>query len=131
MAGYLSLLIALIVMSNLTLGYFNLAYSADDGLASAESRTLWSELKRVSAEHGILIEGLEKTRTSPARPAQGSLREQLQSLLFDFNYVLIQSPHGGVKQVFILNQKGAILETPKRIVLNTTRSGSHHLIQVT
>lgn len=131
MAGYLRLFIALIVMSSLTLGYFDLAYGADNELASSKNRSLWSELKRVSAEHDIIIEGLEKTRTSPARPAQGSLREQLQSLLFDFNYVLIQSPGGGVKQVFILNQKGAIPETPKRIVLNTTRSGNHHVVQVT
>jgi clan AA aspartic protease (TIGR02281 family) len=130
-AGYWRLLINFIVMSNLILGQLSLAHGADDDLVPQLSGTLWDELKKVSAEHGILIKGLDKTREFPARPsAQGSLQEQLQKLLFDFNYVLIQSPDGSIKQVFILNQKEAAPKTPDQITLSTTRSGNHHIVQV-
>jgi clan AA aspartic protease (TIGR02281 family) len=117
-------------MGYVALGLLGPAYGTDDSLTPTLGWTLLDELKKVSAEHGIIIEGLEKTRAFPARPAQGSLREQLQRLLSDFNYVLVQSPDSGVKQVFILNQKKAVLKTPEHIILNTTRSGNHHVVQV-
>jgi clan AA aspartic protease (TIGR02281 family) len=128
--GYLRLLIPLIVMGNLTLGHSSLAYGTDDELAPMPGGTLWDELKKVAAKYGIIIKGMGKTRDSPARPAQGALQEQLRKLLFDFNYVLVQSSDGGIKKVFILNQKEAAPEIPEQIILNTTRSGNHHVVQV-
>lgn len=116
--------------SCLLLALLSPAYGADDEIESPLERTLLEELKAVSAAHGILIEGLEKTSDFPARPVRGSLREQLQQLLFDFNYVLVQSPDGGVEKIFILNQKEAVPDIPEHIVLNTIRSGDHHVVEV-
>ncbi|KFI23110.1 retropepsin-like aspartic protease family protein [Nitrosococcus oceani] len=107
--------------------------AAGDDPELLPGRTLLEELEGLSAEHGILIEGLEKTSAAPARFAHGSLREQLRQLLFDFNYVLVQSPGGGIEKIFILNQKKAAPEPPEypeRIVLNTLRNGDHHVVQV-
>lgn len=116
----------------LVLGFLSPLYGAGDDPELLPDRMLLEELEGVSAEYGILIEGLEKTSAAPARSAQGSLREQLRQLLFDFNYILVQSPGGSVEKIFILNQKKAAPEPPEypeHIVLNTIRNGDHHVVR--
>ncbi|ADE16238.1 conserved hypothetical protein [Nitrosococcus halophilus Nc 4] len=104
--------------------------TAQEPLAKVE-RTLNEELKRLSAMHGIVIEGLEKTKTALAPSVQGPLRQQLQKLLADFNYVIIQTPDKEIERVLILRPKEATPDIPEQIVLATERSGNHHVVRVT
>ncbi|BAW80218.1 A32 family peptidase [Candidatus Nitrosoglobus terrae] len=125
--GYLGLFISFIVISQLILGYLNRAYGAVNNF----DETLQDELKAIATKHDILIKGLDKTREISARPLiQGSLQEQLQGLLINFNYVFIHAADSGIKEVLILSQKKAAPEIPDQIILNTTRKGNHHLVQV-
>lgn len=112
-------------------GILTSACAASHKQSLHSSTTLEDKLKRLSAKYGILIEGLEKTGHSPARPTQGPLQQQLKKLLADFNYVLIQSPDKGVEQIIILNPKDTSPPLPERIVLTTERIGNHHVIRAT
>ncbi|QBQ55525.1 retropepsin-like aspartic protease family protein [Nitrosococcus wardiae] len=107
------------------------AYGTAQEPSAKLKRTLNEELKRLSAVHGIVIKGLEKTRTIPARSTQGSLRQQLQKLLADFNYVMIQAPDKGIERVLILHPKEATPDVPEQIVLATERKGNHHVVRAT
>lgn len=126
--GYLGLFVSFIVISQLILGYPNRAYGAVNDF----DETLQDELKAIATKHDILIKGLDKIREISARPLiQGSLQEQLQSLLINFNYVFIHdAADSSIKEVLILSQKKAAPEIPDQIILNTTRKGNHHLVQV-
>ncbi|ADJ28712.1 retropepsin-like aspartic protease family protein [Nitrosococcus watsonii] len=121
-----------ILAGYLALGVLGPLQGAGDDPELLPGRTLLEALEDVSAKYGILIKGLEKTSAIPARSVHGSLREQLRQLLFDFNYVLVQSADGSVEKIFVLNQKKAapaIPQYPEHIVLNTLRKGGHHVVQ--
>ncbi|CAH9018589.1 TIGR02281 family clan AA aspartic protease [Candidatus Nitrosacidococcus sp. I8] len=118
----------------LTLGLWlgGLLVIADEDLPLFED-SLAEELGEIGVREHILIKGLERTRDIPALPlVQGSLQRQIQKLLVDFNYILVHTADNQrIKEILILSEKTAAPPVfPNKIVLNTTRSGTHHLVQV-
>jgi aspartyl protease family protein len=129
MAGYLRTFLHLMATILIGLALLKPVYPASRPPESPPGEMLSDALEKLSLEHGIRIQGLAKTKLIPARPSQGDLREQLRQLLYDFNYAVIHSPEGGVERLLILGQKQAAPDPPEHIVLNTGRSGDHHVIQ--
>ncbi|CAB1276097.1 retropepsin-like aspartic protease family protein [Candidatus Nitrosacidococcus tergens] len=119
----------LLFISGLWLG--GLLAIADEDLPLFED-SLAKELGEIGVREHILIKGLERTRDIAARPlVQGSLQKQIQKLLVDFNYILVHTADNQrIKEILILSEKTAAPPVlPNKIILNTTRSGTHHLVQ--
>ncbi|WP_245537283.1 retropepsin-like aspartic protease family protein [Thiocystis violascens] len=102
------------------------------------------------SEHGFEVRGIEQTADALARVEGETLSARLQALLENFDYVLVQTPTGGIERVIILGEKVAYLPPPivveneaggnpandsvesgappGEIVLSTQRKGDSHLL---
>lgn len=106
--------------------------------AQAPQVEVATELKRLSAELGFAIRGVEQTEGMKARAIEGSVRERLSALLEGIDHVIVERPGGGIERVIILSEKGtyvppgvATAESAPQgeaIVLATQRQGASHLI---
>lgn len=109
-----------------------------------------AELERLMSEHGFEVRGIEQTADALARAEGETLPARLQALLENFDYVLVQTPTGGVERVIILGEKVAYRPPPMvveneaggdpanesgaqtgEIVLSTQRQGASHLLTLT
>ncbi len=87
---------------------------------------LRGQIERLASRHDFTVVGLERLRPAPAKPLTGdSLKRDLQTMLEDYNYLLIHAPDGGVRQVKILGYK---VPAPPRYSVRTTRRGQHHIV---
>jgi len=107
-----------------------LAFGLCSRMASAEPSDLRSRLERLAAESGFALGGLEWIGPEAARVAPGSVSDRLNSLLRDYNYVLIHDGRGGIEKVLITSPKTS---EPKRsadgVTVYTVRVGNHHLVE--
>ncbi|QIK37246.1 clan AA aspartic protease [Caldichromatium japonicum] len=127
------------------LALFPLLFVGLTGLALAQPTTsvprieVAAELKRLSAEFGFAMRGVERTEGMTARAGDGPLADRLRLLLEDCDHVIVQRPDGGIERVIILGEKGVYVPPPATsngskpassdiIVLVTQRQGSSHLV---
>ncbi|MBK1695496.1 peptidase A2A [Chromatium weissei] len=102
-----------------------------------------AELERLMSVHGFEVTGIEQTAEAMAHAESDDLFSRLQTLLENFNYVVVQTPNRNVKRVLILGQKTASVASPpatqnsnhaspsaNEIVLSTQRQGASHLVTV-
>ncbi len=75
------------------------------GPARAGEPALADELARLAAAHGVAIKGIAKTAGLAAPEAGGALRARLETLLADFDHVMIQRPGGPVERVIIVARR--------------------------
>ena len=75
------------------------------GPARAGEPALADELARLAAVHGVAIKGIAKTAGIAAPEAGGELRARLETLLADFDHVMIQRPGGPVERVIIVARR--------------------------
>ncbi len=97
-----------------------------------------AELRRLSAEFGFALRGVERSEGIKARAGGGSLPDRLRLLLEDVDHVIVQRPDGGIERIIILGEKGVYIPPPagngsqpesgEAIVLATQRQGSSHLV---
>ncbi|MBK5963601.1 peptidase A2A [Thiocystis minor] len=119
--------------------------------ATVPSVPVATELEKLMSEHGFEVRGIEQTADATARAEGGGLLARLHMLLENFDYVLVQTPDGGVERVLILGEKVAYVPPPlvvesddedadpvtsessdaEEIVLSTQRKGSSHLLTLT
>jgi aspartyl protease family protein len=103
-------------------------------LAVAVSPSCWAEslsrqLQNLAQTHQFRLEGLDRLNREPGRSVDGDVREQVQELLSDYNYVLIQGAGGRIERVSITSLKDPSAKPRFSPVVATTRYGSHHQVQ--
>ncbi len=109
------------------------------------------ELKRLMAEHGFEVRGIEQTAAHEGRVDDAALVPRLRLLLDDFDHVIVQSNNGGVDRVIILGEKVAVVAPPMdfggmpgdelsdasegqlgdSILIPTQRKGTSHSVNLT
>ena len=85
----------------LTAGLFLIASGASAGTSLDEV------LEQLAARNGFLIEGLARTAGRPAADAEGDLRNQLETLLIEYNHVLVDGTDGRIVRVVIGSHRAA------------------------
>lgn len=114
------------------------------GTPRAESVLVSDELQRLQAEHGFELRGLEQTLEVRGRAEGEDLIARLRLLLERFDYVIVQTPDGGIERIIILGERepyvppavgtegqaGASLGKGETIVLPTSRQGDSHLVSL-
>ncbi len=75
------------------------------GPARAGETALADELARIVAAHGVAIKGIGKTAGVAAPEAGGGLRARLETMLADFDHVMIQRAGGPVERVIIVARR--------------------------
>jgi len=104
-------------------------------MASAEPNDLRSRLERLAAESNFAIGGLEWIGPEAARDERGSVPDRLNSLLRDYNYVLIYDGRGGIEKVLITSHKTSeargseAKDSSDSVTVYTVRVGSHHQVE--
>lgn len=102
-------------------------------------------------QHGFEVRGIEQTKDAKAHASADDLLPRLNTLLENFDYIIVQARGGGVERVIILGEKAAYTppqmvetgggeETPaeeappaqsgKEIVLVTERKGAAHMVSL-
>lgn len=102
-----------------------------------------AELERLMSLNRFEIQGLDYTENVKGHLAGSELLGRLQTLLEDFDHIIVQDGHGGVARVIILGEKSADRPPPASspqpaennpdqgdIVVVTQRKGSSHSISV-
>lgn len=101
------------------------------GVALSETcgaESLKRQLQNLAQEHQFLLEGLDRLSREPGKPVAGEVREQVQDLLANYNYVLIQGKGGRIERVSITSLKDPNAKPRSSPVVATTRYGSHHQV---
>lgn len=115
------------------------------GAAAAVQGDVTAELERLMERYGFEIKPahLELTRDREGRLEGTELIPRLRALLEDFNYIIVQTPGGGVARVLILGARvpftpPAVPDKPNQpgstggdIVLETQRVGASHAVTLT
>lgn len=99
-------------------------------MASAEPDDLRSRLERLAAETNFAIAGLERIGPEAARDERGGVPDRLNTLLRDYNYVLIHDGRGGIEKVVITSHKTSEAQgSADGPTVYTVRVGNHHLVE--
>ncbi len=100
---------------------------AGPALAQGDETSLRAQVEGLAARHGFAVVGLDRLKPTPAKPLldAGPVRD-LQAILGDYNYMLIQKGGGAIKQLRIL---GAKLPFQPFYTVETQRRGVHHMIE--
>ncbi|WP_295398768.1 retropepsin-like aspartic protease [uncultured Thiocystis sp.] len=127
---------------------WSIAFAAEEP-ATVSSVPVATELEKLMSEHGFEVRGIEQTVDAMARAEGDGLLARLHMLLENFDYVLVQTPDGGIERVLILGEKVAYVPPPlvvesdapdpdsaessddEEIVLPTQRKGPSHLLTLT
>ncbi|CAI8773896.1 MULTISPECIES: retropepsin-like aspartic protease family protein [Methylococcus] len=97
--------------------------------AAAEAAGLADQLQGLATESGFAIEGLERLSDEPARRAEGSFKDRLQTLLQGYNYVLVESRPGNIERLVITGIARSGGRPPPSSTIPTLRVGAHHQVE--
>jgi aspartyl protease family protein len=95
----------------------------------AEAETLRTQLETLAAEHGFVVQGLDRLGPESARNAAGDLPTRLRMLLEDYNYVLMSDRPGAVDRLLITSAKMPAQTRAFNATIKTTRLGPHHQVE--
>ncbi|CAI8758062.1 aspartyl protease family protein [Methylocaldum szegediense] len=98
--------------------------------AWADPESLRARLESLAAEHGFVVEGLDRLESQLASTStpKGDLPTQLKGLLEDYNYILISDPAGAVERLVITSAKTPTRARSINATIKTTRLGPHHQV---
>ncbi len=94
----------------------------------AEPEALRARLESLAAEHGFVVEGLDRLGSELASVSTGDLPTQLKGLLEDYNYILMSDPAGAVERLVITSAKTPARARSINATIKTTRLGPHHQV---
>jgi clan AA aspartic protease (TIGR02281 family) len=84
--------------------------------------TLAAQALALAEQAGIRLIGLDRLDDAPPQPVTGSPLEKIEALLDGYNYVIVED------RLIVLGEKRWVPPPPKETVLNTRRSGQHHVV---
>lgn len=97
--------------------------------------TLRAQVQALAKAHNFPVKALDKLGDDPGKPTSGSTREQLNSLLVDYNHVLLSDDSGAIISLIISSrikpQPPRLRRRPREIEISTTRRGAHHAVETT
>lgn len=94
----------------------------------ADPEALRARLESLAAEHGFVVEGLDRLGSELAPASTGDLPTQLKGLLEDYNYILMSDPAGAVERLVITSAKTPARARLINATIKTTRLGPHHQV---
>ncbi len=124
----LLLVAALIAVLVLTPGAENYGVNASQTRPAAD---LMEQLTRLAARHDFVLDVRADLSEAAPKPVVGDLLNRLNTLLSDYNHVIVRSLHRGVEKVIVLSRKQPLAPAPDEIVLKMQRRGTHHLVRAT
>ena len=123
----------LLLFTTLTTLLFLTGGAQDHGVHASVTRPadLSEQLDRLAADYDFELDLRTDLSQAPSKPVSGDLLNRLDTLLADYNHVIIRSVHSGVQKVIVLGRKQRLPPAPDEIVLKMQRRGTHHLVQAT
>lgn len=126
-------------------------------IPTTNAQNLSDQLKQLARSGGFHIYGLDQLDTTPARHANGSLLQQIRTLLEKFNYVIVHGSKQKIQRLIVVGPKQSLPLTPLPVTINpptnippsvtplaplttgqegeitisTKRDNSHHLVNAT
>jgi len=91
--------------------------------------SLYEQLNQLASQYGFTLSGHEQTASQPSVAMEGDAVSIVSRLLKDFNHVLVRSRQGDLERIIIMGLKQHLPPPPDKIVLPTSRRGTHHLVQ--
>ncbi|MCB1742676.1 MAG: clan AA aspartic protease [Gammaproteobacteria bacterium] len=91
------------------------------------AESLSQALSTLASSHDFSIKGLARVQDEPAPYTFGDLREQLSTLLQDYDHVILGAPPT-VRHIIILGPKA---DTPALMRVKTRRRNTQHFVDVT
>lgn len=83
-------------------------------------------LENLAQKHKFSVSGLHLLKDEAANATGGNLRDQLKSLLQDYNYLVSEGKAGRITQIIITSEKAPRTNSP---YVRTTRVGAHHQVE--
>ena len=114
-----------------TLILFLVPVGTADNYRKRIPQNLSEQLTSLSRQYDFELVVHTELAGTPAKPVDGNLVRRLESILSDFNHVIMRSPGGGVDRVIVLSRKRSLPPAPDEIVLKMHRRGQHHLVRAT
>ena len=99
-------------------------------LAPGQEQTLRNQLGSLSKESGITIDGMSLLGDEEAEDAGGDLRNRIEGLLSNYNYLIIEKSPGHIAKVIVTSLKQATPPPATRTYVKTVREGRHHRVNV-
>ena len=107
-------------------------FFASQALAQAGGKaspgSLAAVLGALAAKYEIAVHGIETVDDQPAPPASGTPLRRIETLLAEYNYMLVRKPGGGVESVMIVGRKSKVVPPPDSVDIETSRRGAHHVV---
>lgn len=104
-------------------------------LAQLPLPTLQAQVRALAEAEGFAVRALDKLGNDPGKPASGNAREQLETLLADYNHVLLSDDSGAIVSLIITSRIVArppnLRPRPRDIEIETARRGPHHIVETT
>ena len=91
---------------------------------------LRAQLESLALEHQFELLGMEAIEEAPPVEAEGTLGEQLSALLSDHNFAIVRDDRGAITVVRVTERKRLSDVGPMTVIVNTTRRGSGHYLEV-
>ena len=110
--------------------YLGMFAWACDGSAEQTGQSLRNGLEALADRHGFTIAGTDKLRDGATASESGNnLTKRLESLLSEYNYVLLYDAAGAVRELRILGPHPSAEELEQRVAVKSTRRGNHHVVE--
>jgi len=122
----------------LTTGLVMLAAS-DTSLSS----DLRGQVEELASAYGFTVKGLDLIEDDPSRPTSGSLYQQIEQLLEDYDHIVLRGPNAGIRRLIVVSQKRGYVAPPpppptaktpppqaepQSVEVPTEREGNHHKV---
>ncbi len=108
--------------------FLPLCFSVPDvyGQDNPQPSALYDQIQSLAKRHHFVVKGIENITDSPSRHVEGTAEQQLQQLLADFNYVVMQASSGAIEKLIIINKKTT--SGTERIIVPMTTKNGHHFV---
>lgn len=104
-------------------------------LAEIPLRTLQAQVQALAKARHFSVKALDKLGDDPSKPTSGGTREQLRSLLADYNHVLLSVNAGAIISLIIRSRieprPPRLRRRPREIEISTIRRCAHHAVETT
>lgn len=110
-------------------GFYSIAARSDAADRSTAEAPIIRILQEMSEKHGFAVKGLSMVDGNSRSQSTGGVIEQIESLLIDYNYILLRKPNGRVERLIISSRKRAIPTPTPRGTVTTRRRGRHHIVE--